>query len=73
MILSTNSNTMRFKFLNDVKKLNVLFIETQKLVDLELTIFDIFLNSLDENSQLLTKKKEIDNSFDIIIESQLLQ
>ena len=64
---------MRFKLFSDVKKLNVLLIETQKLVDLELTIFDIFLNSFDENSQLLTKERKIDNLFDIIIESQLLQ
>ena len=64
---------MRFKLFSDVEKLNVLLIEAQKLVDLELTIFDTFLNSLDEDSQLLTKEREVDNSFDIITEPQLLQ
>ena len=43
----------------------------QKLINLEHMILDIFLNAFDENSQLFTKNREINNSFDIVIESQL--
>ena len=67
----SHANVTRFKFFNDIKKLNVLFIETQKLINFEQTIFDIFLNAFDENSQLRTKNKKVDNLFNIVIETQL--
>ena len=41
------------------------------MINLEQTIFDIFLNAFDEDSQLRTKNKKVDNSFDIVIETQL--
>ena len=59
---------IRFKLFNNIKKFNVLFINTQKFINFEQTIFDIFLNTFDEKSQLLKKNKEINNFFNKIIE-----
>ena len=70
-MIFSHANVTRFKFFNDITKFNVLFNKTQKLINLEQTILDIFLNAFDENSQLFTKNQEIDNSFNIVIESQL--
>ena len=71
-MIFSHDDVIHFKLLNDIKEFNVLLTKTQKLINFEQTIIDIFLNAFDENSQLLTKKRKIKNLFNIIIKSQLL-